>query len=345
MADFFAQVQSVLGPFLPLIRIALVIVGAWAVNWVVKQLIHRFVEQIVSGVKKKRGVDSTQLLALVSPLNSVRTVQRARTIGDVLTNVATATIVIIAIIWCISIINSGLLASLTLLSAALGAGLGFGAQRIVGDVLNGIFMVIEDQLGVGDEVDVEFASGIVESVGVRVTQVRDLHGMLWFVRNGEIQRVGSNSQGWNRAVIDLAVPYTEDRERSEKVLLKASMEVYNDPDWIERFIEAPTVWGLETLSAEAVVIRLVAKTSPGSRWDVERELRARIQDAFKKEGIELPPLNSIVFDGPNGTRSDGRSNSFTQQGPAADPNQPGSTRIDGPRFPKPEDDKSDDDKA
>lgn len=282
------------------------LLGGILLRWVLHLLIGRAVDRIVHGAKKRVGVDDTQALIVKSPLAAVRTVQRTRTIGSVLTNVVTVVIVIVVTVLIIAKIDPGVLASLSLLSAAIGAGLGFGAQRVVGDVLNGLFMVMEDQLGVGDNVDLGLASGIVEKVGVRITQVRDVHGTLWFVRNGEVTRVGSNSQGWNRAIIDIAVPYELDRDRIQQLLLDTATQVADDPEWLDRFIEAPAVWGLETLSAEAVVVRLVAKVKAGERWDVERELRARLQEALKEQHIELPSLNTIVFDGPNGIAADRR---------------------------------------
>lgn len=300
MQEFFDNVIATLGPFWPLVEVIMIIVGAWIVHWVLQQLIKRFVRQIIEGVKRKRGVDDTQMLAIRSPLESVRTVQRTRTIGQVLSNILTVVVVIVATLWCIGVISPSFLQSLTVLSAAIGAGLGFGAQKIVGDVLNGMFMVVEDQIGVGDEVDMEYASGTVEAVGIRVTQVRDVYGQLWYVRNGEIQRVGNYSQGWNRAIIDLPVPYHEDRERVQRIIERVGTEMYEDVDWMMKLLEKPSVWGLQTLSAESVIMRLAVKTSPGERWAVERELRARIQDALKAENITLPPMNLVRFDGPNG---------------------------------------------
>ncbi|UQN15505.1 mechanosensitive ion channel family protein [Gulosibacter sp. ACHW.36C] len=300
MQEFFDNVIAALGPFWPLVQVILIIVGAWVAHWLLQQLIKRFVRQIVEGVKRKRGVDDTQMLAIRSPLESVRTVQRTRTIGQVLSNILTVVIVIIVVLWCIGVISPSFLQSLTVLSAAIGAGLGFGAQKIVGDVLNGMFMVIEDQIGVGDDVDMEYAIGTVEAVGIRVTQVRDVYGQLWYVRNGEIQRVGNYSQGWNRAIIDLPVPYSEDRERVQRVIEQVGSDMYEDIDWMMKLLEKPSVWGLQTLSADAVIMRLAVKTSPGERWSVERELRARIQDALKAENIALPPMNLVRFDGPNG---------------------------------------------
>ncbi|KAB1642734.1 mechanosensitive ion channel family protein [Gulosibacter chungangensis] len=300
MQEFFDTVAEFLGPFLPILQVALVLIGAWLVSRILAWIINRSVGQIVEGVKKKRGVADTQMLALKSPLASVRTVQRTRTIGQVLTNILKVIIWVVAFMWSIGIISPSFLSSLTVLSAAIGAGLGFGAQKIVGDVLNGLFMVIEDQIGVGDEVDMEYASGVVEAVGVRVTQVRDVYGQLWYVRNGEIQRVGNNSQGWNRAIIDLAIPFDSDRDKAQRTMLQAAKELAEDPDWMLKLLEEPSIWGLQTLSKEAIIVRLAVKTTPGDRWSVEREMRARIQDALKREHIDLPAMNTIVFDGPNG---------------------------------------------
>jgi small-conductance mechanosensitive channel len=160
----------------------------------------------------------------------------------------------------IATISTAATGAFALITAALGAGLGFGAQNIVKDVLNGLAMVGEDQLGVGDVVDSGFATGVVEAVGIRTTQIRDVNGTLWYVRNGEILRVGNLSQGWARVII-------------------------------------------ESIAAEAIVIRLVAKTRSGVKDDVARELRARLKSALDGMGVKLPALNSIVLSGYEGAAS------------------------------------------
>lgn len=300
MTEFVNSIIETLRPFSIPIWVVVYLAAGIVIRWVLIKIIKRSVDQIVHGVKKRRGVQDTQALSMRSPLAAVRTVQRTRTIGTLLSNIVTVVVVVVVFFLCIGKIDPDIVASLSLLSAAVGAGLGFGAQRIVGDVLNGLFMVVEDQIGVGDDVDMGLATGVVENVGIRVTQVRDVHGTLWFVRNGEVERVGSNSQGWNRAIIDLAVPYELDRTRIQNLMLNAAIEMSQDVEWMDKFIERPSIWGLETLSAEAVVVRLAARTRAGARWEVERELRARLQTTFKANDVVLPSLNSIVFDGPNG---------------------------------------------
>ena len=152
----------------------------------------------------------------------------------------------------IGVIAPNATGAFALLTAALGAGLGFGAQNIVKDVLNGIFIVAEDQLGVGDVVDLGPATGVVEYVGIRITHVRDVNGTLWYVRNGEILRVGNMSQGWARVIIDLAVPVRRRHRRGRgRGCSTPRSDCAHDPKWRSSILEKPEIWGLESISAEA----------------------------------------------------------------------------------------------
>jgi small conductance mechanosensitive channel len=200
-------------------------------------------------------------------------------------------------------LDSTITGAFALITAATGAGLGFGAQNIVKDVLNGLFMVAEDQFGVGDVVDLGSATGIIEDVGIRITKVRDVNGTLWSVRNGEILRVGNMSQGWSRVIIDLAVPYDADSAAVQERMLATANELAVEPKWRGRVMERPEIWGIESISAEAVVIRLVMKTHASSKDDVARELRGRLKGALDDMGIKLPALNSVVLSGFEGAGS------------------------------------------
>ncbi|MGI9824111.1 mechanosensitive ion channel family protein [Agromyces sp. Marseille-Q5079] len=274
-----------------------VIVGvALLVRWVLLSVIDRVVDQIVSGVKRKQDVTDTQALQ-ASPLAAVRVVQRTRTLGSVFRNVINVTLFIITTLLVVNAINSEVLSSFALLSAAIGAGLGFGAQNIVKDALNGIFMVIEDQLGVGDVVDLGPATGIVEEVQIRITKVRDVNGTLWFVRNGEILRVGNMSQGWARVIVDLAVPYEAEVEAVEAELLKTANELAHSTKWRSRVLERPEIWGLESISDDAMVLRVVMKVRTSSKDDVARELRVRLKHTVDGMGLRLPSLGSVVLAG------------------------------------------------
>ena len=171
------------------LTIAIIIASCVLIALVLRVLIRRVVHRIVDSAKSKAAVDDTQALER-SPLADMRLVQRTRTLGSILQNIVNVMLVVIAVVLIVNAIDSGLLGSLTLLTAAVGAGLGFGAQNIVKDVLNGMFIVAEDQIGIGDVVDLGLASGVVEYVSVRITQVRDVNGTLWYVRNGEVTRIG-----------------------------------------------------------------------------------------------------------------------------------------------------------
>jgi small conductance mechanosensitive channel len=279
-----------------------ILVVAVIVRAVLLTLVRRLVDQVVSGVKKKQNVSDTQALT-ASPLAAVRIVQRTRTLGSVLKNIINVTIVVVSVLLIVQTIDPSILGSLALLTAALGAGLGFGAQNIVKDVLNGLFMVFEDQLGVGDVVDLGPATGVVEGVGIRITQVRDVNGTLWFVRNGEILRVGNMSQGWSRVIIDLAVPYDADLERVQDAMLATAIAMAEQPKWRSRVVEKPEIWGLESISAEAMVIRLVVKTRTSAKDDVARELRIRLKRALDEMNVTLPSLNTVVLSGFEGAAS------------------------------------------
>ncbi|MFB2586036.1 mechanosensitive ion channel family protein [Herbiconiux liukaitaii] len=300
--DFWTNFGSFLNDYQKPIGILVIIIVAVIARFALLYAVRRLVDQVVSGVKKKQNVTDTQAL-VASPLAAVRIVQRTRTIGTVMTNIINVTVVIVSIILVVTTIDPNIIGSLALLTAALGAGLGFGAQNIVKDVLNGLFMVFEDQLGVGDVVDLGPATGVVEGVGIRITQVRDVNGTLWFVRNGEILRVGNMSQGWSRVIIDLAIPYDSDLDEVQEKMLDTAVAMAAEPKWRSRIVERPEIWGLESISAEALVIRLVMKTRTSAKDDVARELRMRLKRSLDELEVSLPSLNTVVLSGFDGAGS------------------------------------------
>lgn len=297
-ADFWAS----LDPWSRPLSVVAVLVAAIIARVVFRFAIDRVVNRVVSGVKKRQDAQDVHVVAS-SPLAAARVVQRTRSLGSVLNNVVGTAIVVVALTLIVGIVFPEASGAFSLITAALGAGLGFGAQNIVKDILNGLFMVIEDQLGVGDVVDLGSATGVVEAVGIRITQVRDVNGTLWFVRNGEILRVGNMSQGWSRVIIDLAVPYESDVDAVQARILDTAKELAADSKWKSRILEKPEIWGIESISAEAIVVRLVMKTTPANKDDVARELRARLKASLDAMGVRLPALNSIVLSGFEGAAS------------------------------------------
>jgi small conductance mechanosensitive channel len=297
VARFWADNWSVMVG--KLFQVVVIIAIAFLIRWVLHFVIERVVARIVSGVKKKQDVTDTQALQ-ASPLAAVRLVQRTRTLGTLLRNVVNVALFIVVTLMIVGVIDAQILGSFALLSAAIGAGLGFGAQNIVKDVLNGLFMVVEDQLGVGDVVDLGPATGIVEEVQIRITKVRDVNGTLWFVRNGEILRVGNMSQGWTRVILDLAVPYDTDVEAVEAEMLRTAVELSQTGKWRSRVLEKPEVWGLESISADAMVIRIVMKVRTSAKDDIARELRMRLKRSLDAMDVKLPSLTSVVLTGFDG---------------------------------------------
>jgi small conductance mechanosensitive channel len=213
--------------------------------------------------------------------------------GSVLGNLITWTIVILAVTMALSElgVDVGVFAAGL---GLLGAGVGFGAQSLVRDLISGLFIVFEDQYGVGDMVDLGQASGVVESVGLRVTQVRDAEGILWYVRNGEVIRVGNHSQGWSRVVLDVAVPFDVDIDKVESAMLSAAKTVAKDPTLSAGLIGEPEVWGIQMLSGDEVVIRLVQKLKPAVQDSTARALRLEVKKAFDGAKIAMASSQTPV---------------------------------------------------
>ena len=170
----------------------------------------------------------------------------------------------------------------------VGIALGFGAQNLVKDLLSGIFMILEDQYGVGDAVDLGEASGTVEAVGLRVTRLRDVNGTVWYVRNGEILRVGNQSQNWARTVLDITVDYEANLDQVQRVLEEEATAMYEDERFHDVIIEQPEVWGVERFDKDGAVVRVVLKTAPLQQWLVARAMRQRVKARFDQEGIRIP---------------------------------------------------------
>ncbi|WP_341942574.1 mechanosensitive ion channel domain-containing protein [Microbacterium sp. LWH10-1.2] len=297
--------RSVLTVLLPvggvILSIAIIIVSCVLIALVLRVLIRRVVHRIVDSAKSKAAVDDTQALER-SPLADMRLVQRTRTLGSILQNIVNVMLVIIAIVLIVNAIDNRLLGSLTLLTAAVGAGLGFGAQNIVKDVLNGMFIVAEDQIGIGDVVDLGLASGVVEYVSVRITQVRDVNGTLWYVRNGEVTRIGNMSQGWARVIIDLGVAADSDLEAVEHTMLETAQGLAKDPKWRTRIVEKPELWGLESIGGDALVVRIVIKARANAKDDVSQELRKRLRAALLEKDVTIPSMVGVIPTGLEGAQ-------------------------------------------
>lgn len=265
------------------LRILVIAFFALALRWVAKRAIRRVVARAEQGPTSKTG----GRLGDSRPGASARRKQRAQAMGDLLGSVVTLVIAGVALV---SILDVAGVPIAPLLTSAgiLGLALGFGAQTLVKDYLAGVFMILEDQYGVGDWIDLGEASGEVESVSLRITRLRDTDGTVWYVRNGEVLRVGNQSQGWARSVLDVTVTYDSDLERVQRVLGEVAHEMFEDQEFRGIILEEPEVWGVNDFAKDGVVVRVVLKTAPLQQWATTRALRGRIKDRFDAEGITIP---------------------------------------------------------
>ncbi len=271
-------------------KILAILLVAWVIRRLVQRAIERMAKKLAEGVPhpslaRGRGHNGSGS-GSEGTLAQERRAQRAATVSSVLESIATSVIYALAILMALSEVGLNI-GPLIASAGIIGVALGFGAQAVVKDFLSGIFMVIEDQYGVGDVTDLGDATGTVEAIGLRVTRLRDINGTVWYVRNGEILRVGNKSQGWARAIVDVDVAYEEDIARVRDLLLRAAENLFADPENAALIMEPPEVWGVEALSADAVVVRLVVKTVPLKQWKVARLLREAIKNAFDQEGVEI----------------------------------------------------------
>jgi moderate conductance mechanosensitive channel len=250
-----------------------------AVILVASVLVYQFVKIVVRRVLAREIDEEDPLVKRVKQ-------QRVQTLGGLFTNVL---LVIVATITALTIldifINIGpLLASVSVVGLAVS----FGAQSLVKDIISGTFMLIEGQFGIGDVVRVGDTAGMVEKITLRTTILRDLHGIVHIIPNGEITRVSNLTKTWSRAVIDVGIGYRADVDHAIETLRNIGAEFQADPGFGPLLLEPPEVLGVESLAESAVVIRLSAKTLPLKQWEVARELRRRIKLRFDAEEIEIP---------------------------------------------------------
>jgi small conductance mechanosensitive channel len=296
------------------LAILVIVISAVVVRWLASKAIDRVV----------RRAETAPLPGARQTFN--RRAQRAKSLGSLLKSITTTVIFGIAFVMVLSEVGMNV-APILASAGVLGLAIGFGAQNLVKDFLSGVMMMIEDQYGVGDVVDLGEAIGTVENVGLRVTRVRDVDGTVWYVRNGEILRVGNQSQNWARTVLDIGVGYGEDLVRVREILQEVAHGLWEDDDYKDVIIEEPEVWGVQDLSPDAVVVRVTLKTAPMEQWQVAREMRARIKGRFDHEGIEIPMPQRVIWH--REQNNEARSAPVTDSGAAA-----GAPPAESPRPPE-----------
>lgn len=282
------------------LRILLTVVLAVVVRWLLHRLIARVVKTMTAKTRDRRGEERDQsragrLFAEATAAARARHQQRTATLGSLLRSSVTFVVGLVAMLTVMALV--GIPLGPLLASAGVGGvALGFGAQSLVKDFLSGVFMILEDQYGVGDVIDTGEAIGTVEEVSLRVTRLRDANGVTWYIRNGEIIRIGNLSQHRATAIIDVPVAYDEDVAHVTAVISEAAAAMAADTTWEGRLLDTPKVAGIESIVGQTMTLRVLAEASPGDKVDIQRELRQRIKSALDTAGVKAPPVNP--FGGP-----------------------------------------------
>ena len=280
------------------LKILLILLGSYIANRILKKAISTVVERLV----KERPLleDEEKSDALVARVGrrakarlqknrerAERSRQRAKTLGGLLSTVATLTTCSLGLLLVLGEIGFDL-GPLIAGAGIVGFAVGFGAQSAVSDFIAGIFILVEDQYAEGDFVDLGEASGTVERVSLRTTVLRDVHGAVWVVPNGEIRRVCNSSQIWARSVLDIDVAYDTDIDLAASVIKEVADDLWKEDLETATIIEEPEIWGVQNFGADSISIRLAVKTEAGEQWSTARKIRARLKKAFDENGIEIP---------------------------------------------------------
>ena len=270
------------------LRIIFVIVLALVLRAMVRKLITQLISRMTRPPEDEAAEPSRLggLLANTGVVNPERRRQRSEAIGSVLRSVASFTILGTAALMVLAALGVNL-APLLASAGVAGVAIGFGARNLVTDFLSGVFMIMEDQYGVGDEIDTGVATGTVLEVGLRVTKLRGANGEIWYIRNGEVKRIANMSQGWSTASVDVQVGYREDLSRVGALIHETAEALAKEAPFDELVWAPVSLLGMESVAADSVVLRAEARTAPGKAGVVARALRERLKRAFDEAGIKL----------------------------------------------------------
>ena len=268
------------------LTIVLIVIVAWVVARLARRGVRKGIRRIVM-TERVAGSWALQRVGIDSPKDAItdpRREARASSISAVIASAITVVVWVVAGIMILGEFNVDL-APLIAATGIAGVALGFGAQTLVRDCITGLFMIIEDQYGIGDEVDLGSATGTVERVTLRTTVLRGPDGTLWHVPNGQVLRVGNRSQLWAVALLDIGIDAQADVERASEVVRDVATRVCETADFSADVLEPPEVLGVESFTPEGVTLRLRIKTKPGAQVRLQRVLRAEIKEALAREGI------------------------------------------------------------
>jgi len=273
----------------------LTVVGIIVVAWILAKLARRAIRRLVyrlvvaDPLRAGRALERVGVAPGRLTISDPRREGRARSISTVLASTAAVVIWVVALILVIGELGVNL-APLIASAGIAGIALGFGAQSLVKDCITGTFMLIEDQYGIGDIVDLGEARGSVERISLRTTVVRGQDGTVWHVPNGEIRRVGNQSQQWSVAVLDITVGPAADLGVTSEVIESTARRVTTSDDHAGEVLGEPELLGVESVRPDGVTLRLLVKTKPGTQFRLQRALREEIQLELGRAGVPAPPV-------------------------------------------------------
>jgi small conductance mechanosensitive channel len=273
----------------PLAALAIAVV-AWIVARIARRLIRRGIYRVIAADRATaaRALERVGVPTVGVAVEDPRRRARATSIAAVVTSTVTVAIWVVAVLLMVGQLGINL-APLLAGAGIAGIAIGFGAQNLVKDCITGLFMLIEDQYGIGDSVDLGVASGAVELISLRTTVLRGQDGTVWHVPNGEIRRVGNRSKLWSVAVLDILVAYDADLPRTRQVVHDVATEVCERDEYRGDVLAAPELLGVESVAPDGVTLRLLVKTNPGLQYRLQRALREAIKLGLDAAGVEVRP--------------------------------------------------------
>ncbi len=263
------------------VRIVLILIGAYVLTRVVQQVTDRLYLFVVPGEGPLAEVSEHR--------------KRATTITRLLNIIATVVVISVAVLIVLRELNVDITPILAG-AGILGLAVGFGAQNVVRDVISGLFIILEDQIRIGDVAIINGKGGLVENIRLRTVVLRGLDGTVHIIQNGAINELSNMTKGFSHYVIDVGVAYKEDTDRVTEVLKEVGAKLQEDPDYADKILAPLEILGVDDFADSAVIIKIRIKTAPIHQWTVGRELRRRIKKAFDERGIEIPfPHLSVYF--------------------------------------------------
>ena len=267
-------------------QVVLIIVIAVILRALGVWLVRRVFRTMEEGGSRLRSVHSAMVRRdrRDAEIAEKRREQRIQTLTSVSVNVVGIVIGVIALVMILSAVGVNVAPLIASLGVA-GLAAGIGAQTIIKDMVSGMLILFEDVIAVGDTVDFEHATGTVEAISLRVTQIRSMDGTLWTVRNGEVVRIGNMSRGFATSIITLDIDPRADNNRVTEVIEAVGEEFVADPEWANRLDSPVSVSGILTVDGARMQRRVTVRTVAGQQWAVEQELRRRIRIAFREADI------------------------------------------------------------